>query len=1206
MLRHSAKDRILQTRSACRLLLGTSNKHIQHLQFTTSVPCLRTSPKHPKNANKLDKQPSTDIQTKIHTNLGIKHHPVNLEEITEESKNSLPTNTSEALESNINIELDSESQIKSNVEPEPESENVEQPKSFNEIIQDMQARQLNYIRKVSIPKSSKSPTTMSAETIAQKWIFHDTDGSTNQQMYLANLAEGDLIETWSGDMGVIVQVPDYVNFFKFAVLDHHGSVQYYPSARSFAVKIPQFVKRTTPSDSLDPQDSLSSLIRVIDNDPTSPVVTVVTDLRKEVCPRIKKFIKSSQSHVKSVEVELEKMFSELQESSDPINVSLFEVAFAVERNLQSLESVSKNGQSQDSKPISNHNKYDILKAHFPPHGFEGSRRHVSSTLLYTVYTSIGTMFNKRVLFDANDHPTPNTLTLLPFSLENEQDRAIDAMRYANQAATALTSVYIQVEEGISIENPKGTSGVRNHPKDHFYLVERAPILMKDLLELEDAPWLSKSIIGVDPKVSPTENGKLTTISRKPDIIEVNRGVINVIKRFATKDITSQDLTTRSVVSLFLKNLDFFRCLVKKQREAKKIWAQNPREFARSAQSTMYKPLEPPASASSQITETEALNFLTRTGIILPDQNPLRLQSKLKPIEAGASRIEKLTEKSHLEDKYHRKTQTLEKEPTSAYRVHGESYESNGLPDRVASLRQELPSDLTVYCIDSADAHEIDDGISVANTNERTWKIYIHIADPASALALDGRGSDGLLKHAYNQTSTAYYPEAVIPMFPKWFTHSLGLIQQTEEEKLLAKSSFRRCLTFEIDYDSQTQDFDIDGVKVYPAVTRSIRQITYDQVNKILADPSITDAKTATDLKNMYTVAKAFSKHRFVEGGAMALQIPRPSARVSKDTFPGSTSLAPGLNVAVDLPKTRVSNELVAEFMILCNHATARYMSNHQLPGIYRSQNISANTRESRDELDKILQKNVSQCDWSVMPWSATDPLAEIGKGIGPKLQVRDSLVLLNKIKSATLGVKSQRHAALGIDEYMHATSPLRRFQDVITHWQIQSHLLEEAEAKKHKSFKSSHTLIDSSSTPFRSQHHLSGAYLFDPSQVDTMSIRLMRNQTLLKRASQQSNLFWTLRVLRQQLGFAPGAACRSSMATTDCIITSKALFGFQNAYSVELGVFVTIDLQGGAAGASASSSQEPVSKRLYNLGESVKCEIVDIDQMQYTVTARPL
>lgn len=131
-------------------------------------------------------------------------------------------------------------------------------------------------------------------------------------------------------------------------------------------------------------------------------------------------------------------------------------------------------------------------------------------------------------------------------------------------------------------------------------------------------------------------------------------------------------------------------------------------------------------------------------------------------------------------------------------------ERTELPDRVEKLREDF--ELPVYCIDAPDAHEIDDGISVSNTDQRIWKVTIHIADPSSSVSL----TDPLIKHAYRQTSTAYYPENVIPLFPTWFTRFLGLVSDGEP---------RRCLSFEFNFDSVTKTFDIDGMKVIPRMAK---------------------------------------------------------------------------------------------------------------------------------------------------------------------------------------------------------------------------------------------------------------------------------------------------------------------------------------------------------------------------------------------------
>lgn len=1074
-------------------------------------------------------------------------------------------------------------------------------RSFNEIVQSMQTRRNKYLEAVSISDSQQF----------KKWKYADTEGRTDQQTYLDNIAEGDLIETHGGDVGVIIQVPDDAEIFKYAIMDHQGSVSYFPSSSGFAFKIPNFVepyrsegdgndKIKTNSIKSDQNTtttvtSLSECIRVIDDDPLHPVVTVVKGLRDELCPSIKRFIQNSQKISQIVKGELENMFLELQDSSDPLNMSLFEIAYIVEQNVvkkyaekkklssilqelepelekelekeqeQKLEDQSElKENNQNTKSSSNPKKYDVLRANFPPHGFEGTRRRVDNILLYTIYTIINTSFNTKVLFNGNDRFTPNTITLLPFSEENAQARAIDAMHILISKTARQTSV--DSENGNSRYSMNYSSyNNNNNYNNNNRGSSTIPKLIRDLVTAENNPDYLKNIIGTNhtnnnnekllssssfsnTKKQPNGNHEIINESNN-NFYKENSEILNVIKRFAGGDISPNDLITHSTVILFLKQLDYFRALA----------GNIP-------------------SKTMEITETYALEFLQKIGVLSSKQNPFRLQSKMRSIEVGSARIQN----EHF----------FPERPSPLF-------------DRVANLREELDKNMTVYCIDSADAHEIDDGVSVSNTDDRIWKVYIHIADPASALLIGNDGtSDSLLKHAYRQTSTAYYPEAVIPMFPKWLSNRLGLVQDDNSD---SSSSYRRCLSFVIDFDSQTDTFDIENAKVIPTVTRSIRQITYDEVNKILLQkPSSSSSqdKTGKDLRNLLRVATAFSKSRFTEGGAISLQLSSPIVKIQdkyNDKDGISNNNNSGFDVIIKNQKRTVANELVAELMILCNHATAVYMSNRGIPGMYRTHDIQLGTQAAEDQFMSIVEPLTKNFDWNKKPWDINNNNnvngIDMGMGIGPALSLRDSILLLRRIKPTVIGVQERPHRALGVSKYMSATSPLRRFQDVLCHWQLESYLL----LNNNRNF----------------QDKTTSTYMFDYSQMDTMSIRLMRTQSLLRKASQQSQLFWMLRDLEKNINLEQNQQKQHnqlgkqskelSSNQTYCLITSKPFFGTQQGFSEKYGMFVTIDLDTTTTTSLRNNSQQNSKRKLlYEIGDSILCQIINIDYANLNVKVRPI
>jgi hypothetical protein len=846
-----------------------------------------------------------------------------------------------------------------------ETETLLKTRSYQEIVADMTARKNKFIEIINTDDVDTSDWKIASGSL------------TDQHMYLSTLTEGDLVETNTGNVGVILKVPDFISFFLYSIVDHQGSVSEVP-ANSIAFRIPKFVTA---------QGKLSDTIRVLDDsDPARPVVSTTQKTREFLCPNIKQFVQSSERISEMVSKELENIFSELQESGEPVNLSLFEVAWYVEQN-------SRNRRIEASDVIkqSSTARYPSLKGLFPPKSVDASKkRTVNNETLFAIFTSLRTKFSDKVLFDKNEKYIPTILTLIPFSLENEHHRALAMAR-----------------------------NVLSHNQDR--LIVKINSMLKDGYNNERIKSIMASL----------GKGELE--------------IINIIKRYAVGDLNDSDYSSLALASMFLKKLDKYKNI--------------------------------------KITSSIAFQFLQDIGVFQKWDNPVRFQSKLLSLEVSTKKAVYMAERTEL-------------------------------PDRVEKLREDF--DLPVYCIDAADAHEIDDGISVSNTDQRIWKVTIHIADPSSSVSL----TDPLIKHAYRQTSTAYYPENVIPLFPTWFTESLGLVSDGEP---------RRCLSFEFNFDSITKTFDIDGMKVIPRMAKKVVQITYDTVDQIIKAQDYADKAVLKDIQNMHIVAKAFSEHRFKKG-AIGLTIDKPIA--SLENYAGDSS---NFKINVEIPKMSKARDLVAEFMILCNHGTAQYLKDRKVANIYRTQSIFLSSQAARDEFNKVVRRQQPKID-----------------GIGKTLTIKDSLSLLPRVRAAGLSVDPQPHAALGLDLYTQTTSPLRRFQDILCHWQLESFLLNEQSS------------------------------MFDTSQMDSMAVRLMRNQGLLKRASTHSHFFWALRKIEQSLAENPEGD------VVQCIITSNAMSTTYSAYCVNWGIFVKIESNVGDA---------PLT-----LGQTIDCKCVEIDCPQLSIT----
>lgn len=1159
-------------------------------------------------------------------------------------------------------------------------------RSFSDIINDMRARQNRVLEIINTNDTSldyiRTHWTSSANVFAAKQFKDQTSKNrkniiphdyTDQQMYMSHLSEGDLVETTSGDVGVILQVPDYKTQYQYAIMDHQGAVTYIPNQNSFVFRVPQFIQSSSPKTSdgkKDPRDVLASYIRVLDPDPRSPVVTVTHHLKEFLCPEIKKFIEQSltwSSYQKSrhsslnVITQLGNMFNELQETSDPINISLFEVAYAVQQNIeralgQSNQSVNfalesfieddtlvehdsgflanmmnsrNSGKEKDTgekekTPAANDkykpsqdkkSQFSILKAKFPPPKLQSigsqKQRIVSKSLLYSIYTSIKTSFNTKVLFDSYNSYCPNFLTLLPFSLENGEKKALEAMRLMLSssphqeprysiskipAATSdggfnrLTQQLVRKEQVAMRANERARANERN--------VSQIPPFIKTLINAEKDPSLLEDYDLKQPSSSTQQKKRLSEQAK------TEREILNLIQRYAVGDMESSETFSKSVVVLFLKRLFFYRNLLNKNSAKGKD--------------------------DGDITPAKALKFLINIGIVSPNVSPVRYQSKLKTVEQGGSNLEKLIASNNhflVESQNAEMTAGAASSPTGA-----SSSSDYLLPDRVEELRRELDPDMSIYCIDDATAHEIDDGISISNTDQQIWNVFVHIADPSSALILDPKSVSSntgsipfeylanLFKHAYQQTSTAYYPDTVIPMFPKWLTNHLGLVDDSALANLSNTDGIitqpkpparRRCFTVEMKYDSLTKKIDLDSCEIYPSLLpkkSTINQITYNKVDEIFTSkttPSDVSPKTVSDLNKLLEVAVNLSKNRFKPtvdkesniGGAISVSLPKPSITIDENLSLGGNDETRLDSITISQNTMSLARDLVAEFMVLCNSAVAEFMSSNKIPGIFRGQQLLINHQlpetnlpaslttlpslmpvkfsNPQPHLSKVQAKLFDSYQWDTESVKSSQ---DTSSGLGPRMSTTDSLLLLPVMKAATLGVTVERHMALGIPKYTHSTSPLRRFQDVITHWQIHSHLLNQKSGSK-------------------------SASSFDIFQLDTIAIKLMQTQRLLKQASFQSNNYWLLYKLYMLLHNPNLARGRSDVdenfALSDCIVTSPAFYGQQRVYLTKYGVSAYLDL-------NSSNNDSASPSKLANIGETLSCKIQDIDLSSLSVVVKAI
>lgn len=208
-------------------------------------------------------------------------------------------------------------------------------------------------------------------------------------------------------------------------------------------------------------------------------------------------------------------------------------------------------------------------------------------------------------------------------------------------------------------------------------------------------------------------------------------------------------------------------------------------------------------------------------------------------------------------------------------------------------------------IDDQDTVEIDDALTVLETENQRTTVAIHIADVATY----STKGDPLDREASRRTATIYLPNITVPMFPLRLSADLAS---------LVPDATRPAFTIVVRFD---RDDAIEDFEILRSVIRVSSPMTYERADEALAAGE-------SSLVRLYRIARSLSLARSTRG---AQTHRRPEIKVD----------ATGDEIHVRLIDSDTPSRLiVSEMMILANRIAADHAAVQGIPVIYRTQEPS--------------------------------------------------------------------------------------------------------------------------------------------------------------------------------------------------------------------------------------------------------------------------
>ena len=311
-------------------------------------------------------------------------------------------------------------------------------------------------------------------------------------------------------------------------------------------------------------------------------------------------------------------------------------------------------------------------------------------------------------------------------------------------------------------------------------------------------------------------------------------------------------------------------------------------------------------------------------------------------------------------------------------------------------------ELPFVTVDGETARDFDDAV-FCRREGGGFRLWVAIADVSHYV----RHGDALDIEARERGTSVYFPRRVIPMLPEKLSNGLCSLNPKVD---------RLAMVCEMTISARGE---VSRYEFYAAVFRSHERLTYTEVWSRLSKN-----KASPDLLSLYEVFKVLLRARSERG---AIDFETVETRMIFDAKGKIEKIVPE-------PRND-AHRLIEECMLAANVCAGNFLAGAQHPALYRVHDVPA--VEKVVALRQFLAELGLQLPGGEVPrpMDYAQLLAKIKKRPDfPLLQT----ILLRSLKQAMYTPGNVGHFGLAFDAYVHFTSPIRRYPDLLVHRAIKA------------------------------------------------------------------------------------------------------------------------------------------------------------------------
>jgi len=332
----------------------------------------------------------------------------------------------------------------------------------------------------------------------------------------------------------------------------------------------------------------------------------------------------------------------------------------------------------------------------------------------------------------------------------------------------------------------------------------------------------------------------------------------------------------------------------------------------------------------------------------------------------------------------------------------------------------------VFTIDPPTAKDLDDAISISPIKDQIYRIGVHVAD-VSFFVPQGSYLDN---EAFKRTTSVYLPRQVYPMLPPYLSENLcSLLPMTDR------------LAFSVYYKINAETgVLVDDPEFVRTIIRSTAKLSYDDVDHALdvgnGDEKIS-AEIFSDIKILLEITRKMRENR-IANGSISIDDRNGAELKLEFAYDEKQSEHPvALLTSTTMPSSgHDSHTLIEELMVQTNMLVADKLvaSPGLIPVVRRHVETESAVVESARNF--LLKANVKIPEDVT---SITGLLMTAKRELTPSMFTTLTHSILGDFSRAEYIVPSgaddvsNQHWGVGAKRYMHFTSPIRRYADLIVH-----------------------------------------------------------------------------------------------------------------------------------------------------------------------------